>query len=72
VILLYMNADAVKLNVEDNGAGIPEEKLNNFTSLGLLGMQERAHEFGGTVEVTSVAGQGTTLVAVLRHPTPPT
>lgn len=68
-IRIFMDADIVKLSVEDNGVGIPEEKLSNFITLGMLGMQERAREFDGTVDVRSQVGQGTTVVAALRRPT---
>jgi PAS domain S-box-containing protein len=49
------------LTVTDNGRGItPAEKLSR-KSLGLLGMQERAHLVGGRVEIIGVKGTGTTL-----------
>jgi signal transduction histidine kinase len=53
----------VELRVEDNGVGMPEDKLSERTSLGMLGMEERAREFNGTVEVVSEAGAGTTVIA---------
>jgi PAS domain S-box-containing protein len=47
--------------VTDNGRGItPAEKLSR-KSLGLLGMQERAHLIGGQVDVAGSPGVGTTL-----------
>jgi len=49
------------LTVTDNGRGItPAEKLGR-TSLGLLGMQERAHLIGGRVDIIGAKGTGTTL-----------
>ncbi|MDP3072395.1 MAG: PAS domain-containing sensor histidine kinase [Opitutaceae bacterium] len=51
------------LKVTDNGVGITSEQAENVRSIGLLGMKERAHAFGGTVEITGRAGAGTTVVA---------
>ena len=49
------------LTVTDNGRGItPAEKLSR-QSLGLLGMQERAHLIGGQVDIMGRNGAGTTL-----------
>jgi PAS domain S-box-containing protein len=49
------------LTVTDNGRGItPAEKLSR-ESLGLLGMQERAHLIGGRVDIVGQKGIGTTL-----------
>jgi PAS domain S-box-containing protein len=49
------------LTVTDNGRGItPAEKLSR-ESLGLLGMQERAHLIGGRVDIVGLKGTGTTL-----------
>jgi len=54
------------LYVTDNGVGIPRERLvNGVTSLGLLGMSERARQLGGTVRLTSRSGLGTRLLLVL-------
>jgi len=49
------------LQISDNGRGITEGEKSGTFSLGLLGMQERAHLIGGKVEITSVQGQGTTV-----------
>jgi signal transduction histidine kinase len=49
------------LTVADNGRGITEEERLGRNSLGLLGMQERAHLIGGRVDIAGLAGTGTTL-----------
>ena len=42
---------AVKLVVQDNGRGIREDEISTPTSLGLLGMQERAFAQGGEISI---------------------
>ena len=49
------------LTVTDNGRGITAGEKLSRTSLGLLGMQERARLIGGHVEIVGRAGMGTTL-----------
>lgn len=49
------------LKVSDNGRGIDEGKVAEATSIGLLGMRERAMIFGGQVDVAGSAGRGTTV-----------
>jgi two-component system sensor histidine kinase UhpB len=49
------------LTVTDNGRGItPAEKLSR-NSLGLLGIEERAHIIGASVDIVGQPGEGTTL-----------
>jgi signal transduction histidine kinase len=46
--------------VQDNGVGIESwQEANRPGSHGLTIMRERAEAFGGTLQVTSVPGQGT-------------
>src|SRR5258705_13862619 len=52
------------LYVTDNGVGIPRNRLN-ARSLGLLGMSERARTVGGTLRITSRAGQGSRVLLTL-------
>ncbi len=52
---------ALVLTVTDNGRGITEAEKVSRESLGLLGMQERAHLIGGSVDIVGVPGRGTTL-----------
>jgi PAS domain S-box-containing protein len=47
--------------VRDNGRGIPNSILVNQNSLGLLGMRERAAQWGGDVSILGAEGIGTTV-----------
>jgi PAS domain S-box-containing protein len=49
------------LTVADDGVGIAPDALSRPTSLGLLGMRERALALAGEVAVTGEAGKGTTV-----------
>jgi PAS domain S-box-containing protein len=55
------------LQVADNGRGIKEDETTASTSLGLLGMRERALVFGGRVEVAGSKGAGTTVTVSIPH-----
>lgn len=58
-ILLRSTEEHLILDINDNGKGIPEKELKNQKSLGLLGMQERAAAFGGSLEITGEKEKGT-------------
>jgi len=47
------------LSVYDNGRGIAEDEKSGLQTLGILGMQERAHLIGGDVEINGIQGKGT-------------
>ncbi len=49
----------VRMEISDNGKGMAEPELANIESLGLLGMYERAHTFGGEFAIRSKPGMGT-------------
>jgi PAS domain S-box-containing protein len=55
----------LKLIVEDNGKGIAEDDISNRKSLGILGIRERAHTFGGEVKISGKPGKGTTVILEL-------
>jgi PAS domain S-box-containing protein len=57
--------DALVLTVKDDGRGITDQEKARSSSLGLLGMRERALVLGGTVTVEGAAGAGTTVTARL-------
>ena len=53
--------DAVTLVVADDGRGVTTDELARPTSLGVVGMRERAAVVGGEVTITGSPGCGTTL-----------
>jgi PAS domain S-box-containing protein len=55
------------LRVRDNGKGIRDYEKTSQSSLGLLGMRERAYLLGGRVDITGVEGQGTTINLYVPH-----
>jgi len=68
-ISLHTTDSAVELCVRDNGKGLDEAVLDEPSSLGIIGMRERARTLGGDVEITSFAGLGTkvTVVVPITH-----
>ena len=66
VVDLGTEPGCIILSVRDDGRSIDEKLVFAHTSIGLLGMRERALSFGGTVNVTPLQ-QGGTLVR-LRMP----
>ena len=65
-VLVKENGDDVLIEIQDNGQGIPAEKLSDAGSLGLLGMKERSMAIGGRLEIAGWPGKGTTVTLRLR------
>jgi signal transduction histidine kinase len=64
-IHLDISAGWLVLAVSDNGLGIPAPALAHSNSLGLLGMRERATQWGGDFSIQGIPGQGTTVTVRL-------
>jgi PAS domain S-box-containing protein len=62
-VRLVKDEDLLMLSVKDDGVGFDPEALSRraprAATLGLLGMQERAHAVGGIVEIESAISKGT-------------
>jgi two-component system, NarL family, sensor histidine kinase UhpB len=65
-VLVKEKDEDVLIEIQDNGLGIPPEKLNDGASLGLLGMKERSMAIGGRLEISGWPGKGTTVTLRLR------
>jgi signal transduction histidine kinase len=60
VVNLVQTSDAIRVNVADDGAGFDPKRKRG---MGLLGMEERVKRLGGTIEIVSRSGAGTTIRA---------
>ena len=66
---LGASSGRIELTVRDEGAGFAEDGVSD-TSLGILGMRERAELLGGTFSISSREGAGTEVRAVIPIPAP--
>ena len=64
-ISLALDEALLTLEVCDDGRGLPTRRRSG---IGLTSMRERAEELGGTFEIESTPGHGTTLRACLPLP----
>jgi signal transduction histidine kinase len=61
-VRLRIDEDWLQLEVEDDGVGFdPDAPATRSRRLGLTSMEERAQRVGGTLEITSAPGAGTTV-----------
>ena len=56
-----MNGD-INLIIRDDGIGVPLEKIENKSSLGLTGIKERVRQFNGDFKINSSKETGTELI----------
>jgi signal transduction histidine kinase len=64
-VRLSQQEDSVEAEVEDDGTGFDIEALGRaaFPRFGLATMRERAESVGGTLQIDSVTGRGTRVIA---------
>ena len=62
-IRLWNDDQSTVLQVQDNGIGIREHSPAGATTFGLLSIKERALMLGGSLDVTTSPGAGTTITA---------
>lgn len=58
-IHLCQRKNKIQLTIEDDGIGIPREKITDPDSLGLIGMAERVRSLHGTFKIKGYSGKGT-------------
>ena len=62
-ISLWSTDERVLMEIHDNGKGFEMEKMNAAIGHGVANMQTRARAVGGDVDISSVVGEGTTVLA---------
>jgi PAS domain S-box-containing protein len=67
-VLLERRSDSVLLVIEDDGIGFDADGGARGRGFGLVGMQERAALVGGTLEIESSPGKGTTVLVRIVVP----
>lgn len=70
-VVLLFGAGRLTLTIDDDGAGFEADgasahSLTSQGKLGLSGMRERMALIGGSLEIESSPGQGTSVVARVR------
>lgn len=70
-VRLIRSADEIRLTVADDGSGFAEMPQRAPGHFGLLGMEERAVQLGGAVDVRSAPGEGTLVTIVVPVPGSP-
>jgi signal transduction histidine kinase len=60
-VTLQLLPHRLQLIVEDDGPGFDVEAVGELGRLGVAGMRERAAACGGTLEIESAPGEGTTI-----------
>lgn len=64
-VILGRTGDMITCSVSDDGIGMPSGPEDARSGFGLQHMRERADELGGTLDIRSAAGQGTTVRVTL-------
>lgn len=64
-VTLAVRDGAAVLTIRDDGQGIRTDQVASPSSLGLLGMRERAELLGGSVTINGQPGRGTVLTVTL-------
>jgi len=64
-IKLHKSLKGATLTIQDNGIGIPEEKIESHKSLGLISIRERVRQLNGKLDISSKKGDGTKLTVFI-------
>ena len=66
-IILVDEAHRLLLEVKDNGKGIAESEIHDLHALGLVGVRERARQWGGEAVFHGIPQGGTTVTVSIPH-----
>jgi len=62
---LKIKEGILEFSISDNGKGFIANEIANKKTLGLLGMKERTNLLGGSYEITSKPGKGTSVLIIV-------
>ncbi len=62
-VAVWISPERIMLEIHDNGRGFEMETKSMSLGHGLSNMHTRAHHVGGDVEIVSVVGEGTSILA---------
>lgn len=62
-VSLWATPERVMMEIRDNGKGFDMAEINLTFGHGLSNIQTRIHQVGGEVEISSVVGEGTSVLA---------
>lgn len=62
---LWKEENRVYLRIADNGTGFDKEAIDNHSSFGILGMNERVYSLGGKLQLDTAPGNGTRILIEL-------
>lgn len=62
-VSVWRTHERAMLEIRDNGKGFDIEKVSKALGHGMTNMHTRAHQVGGDVEISSVIGEGTSILA---------
>jgi signal transduction histidine kinase len=66
-VRVVRSPERVRMEIRDDGKGITQEEVDTTKSFGLLGMEERARMFGGTLAVEAGEAGGTTVTVSMPY-----
>jgi signal transduction histidine kinase len=71
-VALHIGVDQLSLTIQDDGRGMPVDPSEidrvSAAGLGLVGMEERVRELGGSFEIYSQPGKGTLIKVSIPVP----
>lgn len=62
IVTINFKDDILKISISDNGCGMDSDVYSKTSSLGILGMYERANLVGGNLIIKSKPGKGTKVI----------
>jgi len=65
IVRLEQIKEDINLVIRDDGIGIPEEKMESNSSLGLIGIRERIKQFNGRIDIESFKDKGTKISVII-------